>query len=81
MPETLSGEQLIPIYPHGQLIPGDEHYPSAQAQSALSNWGDDKKIPMDDLMRVLRWDSMNGCFAFWWTGIYMGVETDGHIHT
>lgn len=29
----------------------------------------------------VRWDHMNGCYFFWYAGMYHGVEVDGHIHT
>ena len=73
--------RIMPIMPHGKLFPGGEHYPSAECQAKLNMWAERKDIPIEDIMDALRWDSMNGCFAFWWTGIFVGVETDGHIHT
>lgn len=73
--------KIMPIYPHGGLHPGGDHYPDATVQAKLNLWCERKDIPMSEVMAALRWDCMNGCFAFWWRGMFVGVETDGHIHT
>ncbi len=31
--------------------------------------------------RYLGWDSLNGCYFFYYAGMYHGIETDGYIHT
>ena len=73
---------LIPIYPHGQLdSESHEHYPSTQVIAALESWGRSRDFGVDQLMKVLRWDSMMGCYCFGWAGMFLGVELDGHIHT
>ena len=33
------------------------------------------------VLAELRYDSVNGCFYFWYAGMYHGVEVDGDIHT
>ena len=38
-------------------------------------------VKMGDMFPKLEWDSLNGCYYFWASNMYHGVELDGHIHT
>ena len=78
---TETTHELLPIYPHGELLIGEEHYPPAEVRIKLLEWSAHRPVQFSDVMRALRWDSMNGCWAFYYTGIFHGVEADGYIHT
>lgn len=73
--------KVQPAFPGGELKSDEEHYPPLVVMMALKLWGGRKSIPMTDLLWALRWDGMNGCYCFTWAGMFVGVETDGHIHT
>ena len=34
-----------------------------------------------DILAKVQWDSLNGCYYVAWAGMYVGIETDGYIHT
>jgi len=29
----------------------------------------------------MKWDSINGCWMVEWCGMWLGIETDGYMHT
>jgi hypothetical protein len=35
----------------------------------------------EDVLRDLRWFPLEGCYGFSWGTMFVGVETDGYIHT
>jgi len=35
----------------------------------------------DDVLASLKWDGLNKCWYYNWAGMFVGVETDGYIHT
>ena len=35
----------------------------------------------DDVIRLMRWDSLDGCWFIKRHGITIGIETDGYIHS
>jgi hypothetical protein len=35
----------------------------------------------EEILRALRWDALNRCFYFMRWGMFVGVETDGYIHS
>jgi hypothetical protein len=35
----------------------------------------------DKYIQQLRWDAMNKCWFYTYTGMYLGVEQDGYIHS
>lgn len=35
----------------------------------------------ENLAKEMKWDSLNGCFYFHYFGMYIGIETDGYIHS
>jgi len=49
--------------------------------NALMKFSKDKKIDRLALIKELKWDGMDGNYFFWRSGMYHGVELDGHIHT
>lgn len=73
--------QLAPIYPYGKLDIGDEHYPPQVVRLKLLAWAAQRPVHFSEVMHVLRWHSTFKCWAFYYTGIFHGVETDGYIHT
>lgn len=73
--------EIYPIYPHGNLAPGKEYWPSKTVIDSIYTWGDRKKINPENVMAALRWDSMMSCYCFGWLGMFVGIELDGHIHT
>lgn len=40
--------------------------------------GEQRELPFPP---KLSWDSLNGCYFFWASGMYHGVELDGYVHT
>lgn len=48
--------------------------------NAIAKKFDDQSYT-DTILDQLRYDSLNGCYAFDFAGMYHGVETDGYIHT
>ena len=32
-------------------------------------------------LETLRWDGLNGCYMVAWQGMWLGIETDGYIHS
>ena len=81
LPMNAHIRKITPIFEGGQLKLGEEHFPSLEVRAALVAWTIQKGLKYGHLMDALRWDGMNGCFCFHWAGMYVGVETDGHIHT
>lgn len=59
---------------------GDRLVPSAVSQ-AIAKRFDPLYPPFDEVMASLHWDSLNGCWAFTYAGMFHGVEEDGYIHT
>lgn len=35
----------------------------------------------DAIRETIRWDSLMGCFTAQWAGMFLGIETDGYIHS
>ena len=74
------------VFQHAALIGHtDDSIPSHGTTEALRArcraWAHEKGLPSDCVLDVLQWDGMNGCFCFAWAGMFLGVETDGHIHS
>lgn len=67
-----------PIYKHGEISSEDLPEP---VREAVRRWEERNGVWPHSALKALRWDSMNGCYAFTWAGVFYGVETDGHIHT
>lgn len=36
---------------------------------------------IEEILKTLRWSHTNGCFYFIRWGLFVGVETDGFIHS
>ena len=34
-----------------------------------------------DVMRLMKWDGVMGCWTIVMRGIFVGIETDGYIHS
>ena len=42
---------------------------------------DHTKDYVGNLVHEVKWDHLNGCYFFQRWGMYVGIETDGYIHT
>lgn len=51
------------------------------AQLAVVREHIEKHPGREDILRTLRWDSLNRCFMCTWAGMVLGIEADGHIHS
>ena len=59
---------------------GERRVPDAVVQSIAAKF--DPMLPeFDEIMGKLEWDNMNGCYWYFWAGMYVGVEEDGYRHT
>ena len=57
----------------GALLPAVEN--------AIELWEKAKGLPSGSVANVLQWDGIMGCYCFIWASMFVGVETDGYIHT
>ncbi len=74
------------VFQHGALIGHTDdaipsHGTTETVRTACRTWAETRKMPRDCVLDVLQWDGMNRCFCFAWAGMFLGVETDGHIHS
>lgn len=37
--------------------------------------------PVEELIKQLRWDTLNRCYSVEYMGTYVGIELDGYVHT
>lgn len=66
-----------------------KHWPSAPAArnlpaavlDACERFAARHGLPAGSVLAVLQHDGLNGCYCFWYAGMFHGIELDGHIHT
>ena len=61
-------------------IPSPANPPLAVRRAIVLKFADKLDQAYAALAR-LSYDGLNGCYGFGWAGMYVGVETDGYLHT
>lgn len=75
--EVVRMARFTPIYPTKR----DREIPDAVVNSIYKAYKHDVSMYAEAIDAV-RYDSLNGCWAYWFAGMYVGIEeSDGYMHT
>ncbi len=66
---------------HGLVQQDHQRFPKIITDVVIQSVKKSFPDQADDILRQVKWDGMMGCYYFTRWGMFVGIETDGHIHS